>query len=308
MRKISIIRYGDGELANQLWNYVSIYAFALETKSIVSNPSFYEYHSSFKLLKNEDILIRLLSKLFENNNKRKNSFLKQFWRKMYRIYSILTIKLVKGELISSESTENKTVYLLPSPQSIKIDQNRTEKLYFSGWLFRNPIGLEKYRRELTIAFSPNEKITDRVHEIIKVLSLKYEKIIGIHIRQGDYKRFKGGKYFIKEKRMVEIIHEYIRINGLMKDKIVFVITSDGPIDENNFKDLNIYISKEDAISDLFLLSATDLIIGSDSTFGDFSAWYGNIPHIIATNEDIDWTYYNSRNKFFENKYCTMVHY
>jgi len=308
MRNISIIRYGDGELANQIWNYVSIYAFGLETKSIVSNPSFYEYHSSFKLLKKEDILIRLLSKLFENNNKRKNSFLKQFCRKFYKLYSILAIKLAKGELISSESVENKTIYLPPSHNSITINQSGIEKLYFSGWLFRNPIGLEKYRREITIAFSPNDKITNRVHEIIKVLSAKYEKIVGVHIRQGDYKTFKGGRYFVDQSRMNEIIEQYIESNNLEKEKIGFLITSDGPIDTNKFNNLNIYVSKENPITDLFLLSATDTVIGSDSTFGDFAAWYGNIPHIIATNDDVDWNYYNSRNKFFENRYCTMVHY
>ena len=41
MRKIIILKHGGGELANQLWNYLSVYAFGLERGISVLNPSFF---------------------------------------------------------------------------------------------------------------------------------------------------------------------------------------------------------------------------------------------------------------------------
>ncbi len=307
MKKIIILRYGDGELANQLWNYISIYAYGLEKNIPVFNPSFYEYHVHFKLVDRESWIIRLLAKLFENYTNRKQGYLKKFCRKAYQIYPFLIKIISKGNLISSDDPSNKIIYLPPT--NLDFRSNITNnKIYFNGWLFRNPKGLEKYRNEIIKAFCPKDEITERVHGIISSLFAKYKKVIGLHIRQGDYKTFKGGQYFVTEKRFREIVDEYVKRNGIDSNSTCFLITSDGPIDPKTFNGLNIYISKENAVTDLFLLSATDTIIGSDSTFGDFASWYGDIPHIIATNNPIDWNYYSTRRVYFENKYCTMVHY
>jgi len=56
-----------------------------------------------------------------------------------------------------------------------------------------------------------------------------------------------------------------------------------------------------------LLAATDIIIGSDSTFGAFASYYGNLPFIVFEKK-IDWNYYKDKKYFFENKKCTTVHF
>jgi len=96
--------------------------------------------------------------------------------------------------------------------------------------------------------------------------------------------------------------------GKNKEKTCFVITSDGPINADEFPGLNVTVSKNNAVTDLFLLASTDVIIGSNSTFGAFASYYGNIPFIVMQKEKIDWEYYKNKDKFFENKYCTVAHY
>ena len=170
------------------------------------------------------------------------------------------------------------------------------------------MGLKKFREQLILAFTPYTKIEHKVKSIIKPLRQKYRRIIGIHIRQTDYKTFKGGAYFMSQKRVREIIDEYIQKDSIDKNNTLFLITSDGHIEEPLFKDLNTHISKENGIMDLFLLSSTDTIIGSDSSFGAFASWYGNIPHIIMTDNTIDWNYYTDKKEYFENMYSKMVQY
>jgi hypothetical protein len=203
--------------------------------------------------------------------------------------------------------ENKTTYL---PPTSPLPENFTacHKIYFTGWLFRNPKGLGKFGNELRAAFTPTAKVETRVNSIITPLRQKYQKIIGIHIRQADYKMFKDGKFFISQERIREIVSEYAKETILDAGETTFLITSDGHVDEGLYKNLNVYISKENAVIDLFLLSRCDVILGSDSTFGGFAAWFGNIPHIIFKNEPIDWVYYHDKRTYFENKYSVLARY
>lgn len=306
MKKGIILKNGGGELANQLWNYISIYAYGIEKNRIIKNPSFFEYHSYFKFIKNESLLTKFFSFWFKNFSGRRSSFRSKFWRNIYALYACLLTLLNKKKIISSENTKAEKVYLSPTQESVPDED--IPNLYFTGWLFRNSIGLEKYRQNIIETFAPEESITRKVTSIVKSIDSHYEKIIGVHIRQADYAIFKDGKYLLTQERVREIIDEYCVKKNTVLNKTIFIIASDGPIQENIFKGLNIYISKEKAVTDLFLLSSCDEIIGSDSSFGAFASWYGNIPHILMTKETMDWEYYTDKKKFFQNKYSTLAHY
>lgn len=301
MSKNTILKNGGGELANQLWNYISIHAYSLEIGATTSNPSFFEYHYYFRFLKNESLIIRFLS-LFFKKPRRRNHIINKIFRFKYKVLAEFIARLNSNKIVSSINSTNKVTFLPPTVEY----ERKNKDIYFLGWLFRNPIGIEKYRQDLIDAFKPIQSIENKINNIVSNLKNKYKTIIGLHIRQGDYKTFKKGKYFIEQKRIVGICNEYISNNNLDKNLTLFVITSDGQIDTNLFASLNIHISKENAVTDLFLLSSTNIIIGSDSSFGHFASWYGNIPHIVIKNEMIDWEYYKGKTKYFINKYLELL--
>ncbi len=304
MKKLIILKNGGGELANQLWNYTSIYAYGIEIGARVQNPSFFEYHASFQFLPQEHLLTRVCTILFLRP-KRRSHPLNRIGRLIYKSISSIIGILNKDHLISSENSTNSITYVPPTA-SIPQTFDGYNTIYFNGWLFRNPEGLDRHRTALIEAFRPRKHITEKVHTIVKQLRRTYRHIIGVHIRQGDYATFKGGRYLIDQKRMSEIMREYIHKHDLTPAEVGFIITSDGSIDINQFTGLNITVSTADAVTDLFTLSSTDAIIGSNSSFGHFAAWYGNIPHIVATKEPIEWSYYSRQNTYFRNKYCTLA--
>ena len=313
MKKIIIFKHGGGELANQLWNYMSIYAWSLEEKVRLRNPSFYEYHGLFNFLKDEGLAVRLMAKMFTNYRGRKQNIWKKLWRALYSLYTRSVELTKRKKILSTENLSNKVTYLPPTVQSNDFISGRSElfsqnDVYMAGWLFRNPLGLEKYRTTLLKVFTPNSQLAEKMNGIMSKIRQKYQKVIGLHIRQGDYKTWKGGKYFIEQKRIRTIIDEYIANKGLKIQEILFLIMSDGSIEKELFEGLNIMISKEHAVVDLFLLSKTDTIIGSDSSFGHLASWFGNIPHIVMKSEKMDWEYYKDKNGYFQNKYCSMVHF
>ncbi|MEK7609645.1 MAG: alpha-1,2-fucosyltransferase [Patescibacteria group bacterium] len=309
MKKIIIIRSSGNELANQLWNYASIYAYSLEKKYSIVNSSFFEYGEYFNFKSAPNLLFRIMFfRPFRNYTKRKTAIKRRVWRKMYSWYSMIVLFLNKKNTVT---TANEVCYLPPTKQpdfKLKMLENSNDDIYLDGWLFRNPIGLEKFRKEIKKTFIPRKDVRITVESTIGKIRSDYNKIVGLHIRQGDYMTWRNGDYFIEQKRVREIIDEFISNFNIDKNKTCFLIASDGPIDKEIFFDLNIFISKNNAVTDLYLLSCTDAIIGSNSTFGAFASYYGNVPLIVMQKDPMDWQYYSGRQKYFENKYSTFVQY
>ncbi len=311
MKKVVILRASGNELTNQMWNYASIYAYTREHNYLLENPSFFEYGEYFNIPA-PNWLIRIIFFLpFENYTERKTAFRRKVWRKFYFWYTNILMWINKNNLISYVSANNKPLYLPPTKETegkLKELEHGGKDIYLDGWLFRNPVGIEKYRNEIIEYFKPRSDIGARIAEQIKELRKQYQHLVGVHIRQGDYATWRSGAYFIEQKRVREILDEYISISKIDNNKICFTITSDGPIDTDFFDGLNIVVSSDNAVADLFLLASTDAIIGSNSTFGAFASYYGNIPFIVMEKGSMDWDYYSDKTNFFENKYSTMVHY
>ena len=311
MKKVVIFQTSGNELANQLWNYASVFAYAREKGYEVENPAFFEYGNYFPNAKAGFFFKLFFFLPFTNYTKRKFALRRRIWRKLYFWYAKIVFHFIKNRLIVYKDQENKPYYLPPtinSPEVLRQFETTVGNIYFDSWLLRNPVGLEKYRDEIHSYFKPRKDINDVVVSQMKEWRKKGKMIVGIHVRQGDYKTWRGGAYLIKQSRVREIIDEYLSVLSKNKDEVFFVFTSDGSIDEKFFDGLSFTVSKNNAIADLFLLSSTDSIIGSDSSFGAFAAYYGNVPFIVMQSQAMDWEYYRDKKTFFENKYSTVVHY
>ncbi len=310
MRKVVILRATGGELSNQLWNYTSVYAYTLEKKLRLENPSFFEYGNYFTMSA-PNLFLKLFFFLpFTNYTKRKNSFMRRLWRKAYAYYAKIITTGYEESILSSDNSENEPFYLPPTSENKNLSslEKSVDTLYLDGWLFRNPIGIQKYRKEIRDYIKPRPDIENEVADTIKKLRSEFTHIVGVHIRQGDYATWRNGVYFIPQTRVRKILDEYLKTTNNNVAETCFAVTSDGPVDASLFGGLNISISKGNAVHDLFLLSSTDVILGSNSTFGAFASYYGNIPLIVMQKEQMDWGYYSDKKSYFENKYCTMVHY
>ena len=310
MKKIVILQRSGNELANQLWNYASIYAYALERGFELENPSFFEYGNHFTMLVSPGFKFFFFNP-FTNYTKRKTALKRRIWRKFYFWYAKRRLETMDNQTIHYENPSNAPYYLAPTKEStgklLELEK-REGNIYLDSWLFRNPAGLQKYRGEILRYFKPRADTETAIEKNIRRLRTTYTSVIGVHIRQGDYETWRGGAYFVPQARVREILDECIKMSGQNAADICFVITSDGRIDEKIFDGLNVFISKENAVHDLFLLAKTDVVIGSNSTFGAFASYYGNIPFIVMQKEAMDWKYYSDKKSYFENKYSTFVCY
>lgn len=286
MKKIILLKDNGGRLANQLWNYASIFAYCLEKKYRCSNYAFFRYQHYFDIPPS-NFFIKLFL-LFHRTHKN------------YKLSKILNIILYKCISIMSKKNIirdfNLEFNLSPSINgNIKqrqlltmIDQQNTD-FYFVGWLFRNSIGLKKYHKEIVRYFKPKDIYNSQVLKFAQSLRQKYKLVIGVHIRQGDYKTWQGGKFFFSCADVAPILHDFLKHqNQYSPDEIVFVICSDGMVEESFFSDFNIVCGPGTEVTDLYMLAQTDMIIGSNSTYGTWAAYYGQIPFFEFSHSFINW--------------------
>lgn len=312
LKRVVILRASSGELANQLWNYASIFAFACHHGAELENPSFFEYASWFTVPKPKNPFIQLFFFLpFSKYTQRRTALKRRIWRKMYYWYTALWLACIRDSVVSYPATSAPPSYLPPTldtDQRVISLMENVRNMYFDGWLFRNPEGLVQYRDAIKVYFAPIASVQEVIHGRISALRKKFIHVVGVHVRQGDYRYWKNGEYLIELERVNEILREYLYFAGRQVADTCFIFTSDGDIDTSVFSSLNTEVCSQHAVADLFLLANTDTVIGSDSTFGAFAAYYGNIPFIVMKKDPIDWKYYQGKETFFWNTYSTMVHY
>lgn len=298
-KEIIILQHGGGELANQLWNFASIYAYCKEKGFGCQNYSFFEYGQYFDIPLKNRIINFIFFRPFQDYYKRRSGFRTRFWRLVYKIYVAITMLLHKEQVVSSTNVAGKVYYLPPTAENLLLEKltDRNDTLYFTGWLFRNPRGMEKYKKEITAYLRPKEKYTVPADERITEARSNYRNIVGVHIRQSDYRTHKSGEYFIPQERVREILDEYLVHMQKTPAETLFVVTSDEPIEEKIFEGINILINKGNAVEDLYTLSLCDIIIGSFSSFGNFAAYYGDKLHIVFQKERMDWDQYNNKNNY-----------
>ncbi len=281
-KEIIILRHNGGQLGNQLLLYTSIYAYCLEKGYKCINYSFYEYNKYFQL-ETRNFLIWIFEKL---------SNLRLYKRRViiYLIYKYVSYLLQifkKGQIVKEDPLN--LFYLPPTPINTtehrkiisRIENSSDKSIYIDGWTFRNPVGLKKYRKEIIKIFQPKEEIIKKVREFLEPLKEKYS-LIGVHIRQGEYKskKFMKGEWFFNEKEVANILRSYLKKESKNPEKTLFILCSDEPLDISCFSGLKIQIGLGSIMEDLITLSMCNAIIGSNSTFGSFSAYIGNIPFFI----------------------------
>jgi len=306
LKRIIILSHNGGRLANQLWNYLNVYSYCRHRDYDCVNYSFFDYARSFP------------------NADRGNCFL---WlpRQLrslayYRIYVPLVHFFNKENVIDGRnviSEENPYPFYLP-PSAARDGRNAAEvarlekmtapRIYFCGWLFRNPAALAEDRAAIVEYFRPQPRVEAAVRTFIEPLRKRFASVVGVHIRQTDYATFEQGRYFLTEDAVAKILREYLAQAGKRSDEVIFVICSDAPVDLAKFSGLNVVRSQGDLVEDLFTLAATDVVIGSNSTYGALAAYMGDNPFIVLEKDPIDWAYYRGRDRYFENDKCTMACY
>lgn len=313
--KTALLLEHRGRFANQLWNMIAVYAYCLERGHAFRDYAAIDYHRFFDLpplpertaetfMNAWDVLApRLDLRVFRKRVIRRGAGIVNM--RLRAVPPALSRAPKDAPLLSTFSS---VFYLPPSEGADPVhaaalaeaEQSASPVMCFRGWLFKNPTGIIKHRARIMAYLKPRAPIAERAAAFARSLRARCEHLVGVHIRQTDYATWLGGKLLVTPKDARIALDELLRRTGRDAKKTLFVVCSDGRVDMSAFAGLDVVRGPGTEIDDFLALTACDVIVGSNSTFGGFASYYGDVPLVILRREGVDWDHYANRKGYFED--------
>lgn len=167
---------------------------------------------------------------------------------------------------------------------LKATNKNRKKYWCVGWPFYDLDSLRKNADLIRSYFSPNEEVMRYVSSNMSRFSSD-DLIVGVHMRRGDYKTWRGGEFYfddyVYKKYMDKLFKE------LKKKAVHFILFSNEKININNFetKEYKVSIANGSAIQDFYLMSKCDYIIGPPSSYNGLASFLGGVPRFVVLQKD-----------------------
>ncbi|AOY82556.2 alpha-1,2-fucosyltransferase [Moorena producens JHB] len=269
-----IIVRKTGQLGNRMMLFANFMAFAMEYNLKVINPAFDEYAVFFEGTHN-DFFCRYpaqKSVLKGNSLKLKRNFHRFVYHstrllvKDYTDFKFLTIKILRDTGVH---------------RGVIFDENfanffkNNELVFIHGFWFRNPVLFLKYSETIRKFFTPLKQHAENINKLVTNLKKSCDILVGVHIRQGDYKKLLGAKYLYTTDDYVNLMKKTERL--FPGKKVKFLICSNVPQDRDKFSKLDFAFANNHIVEDMYSLAQCDYIIGPPSSYNMWAGFYGRVP-------------------------------
>ena len=137
-----------------------------------------------------------------------------------------------------------------------------------GWLFRYPTISKDFLPAARQFFALCEPYASRVAKLVSQARQGVDILVGVHIRQTDFKEHAGGKYFFTTEQYAGGMRH--TQNLFCGHRVGFLVVSDEPKSKSDFPGLRCNFGTGTPIEDMYALGACDYVISSYGS--SFSAW------------------------------------
>lgn len=272
-----IIGQEYGRLGNRLITFAHFIANAIEYKYQVLDPAFSEYARYF-VGTSAHLLSQYPADLQENSAL--GIFTAVMSRLVHKLIYLPANLIQKGKIPWQHSAFHETITIsYPAVYDWKhsryLDFVHDKYVITPGWVFWDHENVLKHAGRIREYFQLVPYYRTRVDEHINSCREGCDVLIGIHIRQGDYQDWMGGKYYYTVDQYIKLIRRVERL--FLNQKVRFMICSDEQLDVPNFADISICKGPGSAIEDMYALAACDYIMGPPSTFSGWASFFGDVP-------------------------------
>lgn len=282
MKKLIVIK-PNGNHSNRLFQNLYFEVFCKEHNIEFHNPTFHDMRDYYTDPSNSETnqLFKLLQIDLLGSWFRHSRLVKRLFSVVWIVSKLGFLKLIRFDNKNKES-ESETNLL-------KAFENN-DVVYTAGWWFRSPDLVVKFQPEMAYKYSLKKSLYENNTMVINLDKLKSQGyiLIGVHIRRGDYKKWKGGKYFYDDntyKKYMKSISEQLSAKGNTKQ--MFILFSNETV--NIEKSADIIVSTESWYIDQHIMSTCNYLIGPPSTFTKWASYIGNVKlfHITDKTQTID---------------------
>jgi len=279
--RILLIYCDYGRLGNRLHTHANALAWCIEHNYNLINLSFSEYADLFKSSPKYkfgklQITNNFLFKLFSI------SLLRCFLRRL-----LLSDKWMKRlAFIFNQIRPKKNEALLESDLNLQIKQNKINLIKYWDISCRNSINIHQHK--LRDYLRPNKRFVITAEKIIDELRLKYECVVGVHARRGDYSTYLDGIHYHSWESYLHWANQTKQVlEDSGKKNVGIVICSDEVPPSAVSKNKNVYFnSSNEVMIDIHLLSLCDYNLGPPSSFGTWISWFGKVPRLQISSDTI----------------------
>jgi hypothetical protein len=148
-------------------------------------------------------------------------------------------------------------------------------LVLRGYYFYAPDLLRKHAATIRRYFQLAPPYAGRVAQFLARARRRGDRVVGVHVRQGDYARYRGGEHFFSLVQYAALMTQVRAALG--PSSVHFVVCSDSLLPEDAFPGLSWELGPGDVVEDLYALAGCDFVLGPCSTFNRWSAFVGNVP-------------------------------
>jgi len=247
-----------GQRSNNLFQHVHIDSYCRYNKIFFYNSSIYKFRKDYPNIGKPNLFLDLILKL-----------------KIPQIlYRFKLVKYINFDNVSCNEQYKAAILNYPM-------------LSCEGWFLWSNNTVAKYRKTYQYIFDPAiDKDTLR----IKFLGRRTDdtKIIGIHIRRGDYILHEDGKYFFDDTVYLDKMRQVATQIGSNVKFLLF--TNDTNINKDFYQQAfsEVLFSDCPPIEDHYLMSQCDYLMGPPSTFNMWASYMGDVPlyHIYEATATI----------------------
>jgi hypothetical protein len=152
-----------------------------------------------------------------------------------------------------------------------------------GWAFRNADNCARHRDAIRAYFAPFDRHLALARALTEPARARGRMLVGVHIRRGDYKNFKGGRYYYSHEQYAQVM---AGVQAAFADRDVsFLLCAAEPVPFEAFPGLEVRRVGGTELEDLYTLAACDLIVGPQSTYSGWASYYGDVPRYVIEDPD-----------------------
>jgi hypothetical protein len=287
---VLIYTHGAGRLGNQLLQFAHLLAWCLENKEKV-----WIINLSFCLYSN--LLENFFDQPFPNYPMSRSHLLflgylfkmlpEWINRKIYSRLSVYSFKIGRF-LPGCQSIGDEDMY---QGQSIDLGDeelfetvSRKRATFLRGWQIRSWDLLAKHQNQVRDIMRFKESYVAEAEEFVQNARKEHDFLVGVFLRQSDYRSWEGGKYFFESLQYLEWIKQ---IEMLYKDKKIGFLIMSQELQSREFFASAHYLfgpgvpnGSGHYVLNLQALSRCDLILSPPSTFSAWASFLGKVPMLI----------------------------
>lgn len=294
---------GGGRFGNQLLNYIHLFAFTIEyTGFTVITLPFIQYKDVYGLdpristgggPPNLPFVLSLTLKIFRGNGWVSSHLRKHVpdWVPVYLLHAFAVAhhdcqSLIGGAphlrvpLLGVRLPGKRQDDVDLSQSTIAEDLRSSDVAVVSGWGVRCWSLVERHERKVRERIKPKHQLLHRARKHVRSLRDQFDTLVGVHIRQGDYREWYDGRFWFDSTFYGSVMDQYLdRVDG---DDVGFLITSDEEQPAGLTEGRPAYLASEigsrgSFVDEFIMLTLCDLILAPPSTFSAVAAFVGNVP-------------------------------